>query len=1292
MNKIHFWFWVLSLLSIPSLASSQLFDYNSYFSQSTYGVSKTEDLVYGVGATNYYLYSGSGNVNSKASYQHVTRKPLEMDLFKPDMPASGGRRAVLILIPGSGRSGCLIQGFCSVNTVKQNNLSTSDAHYISQEGNDYNELNDRNNKAINYAKRGMVVVSPNTRYKYHNKEYDKSTANKWSRSDGSSLLNGTSTHLEPLVVDLKRLVRWLSHPTQIARHNIDPNNIYILGSSGAAKMASLAAITGTDTLLTDDPAQLNSGHSDHQFEVNNNNLNVTQKALRGVIIPAGDSNGTRNLQLMNANTDSAFMFWHGTTDRAILHGMAETIEEKCDSVGCATQFYSLPGVEHKTTGQGKTLHTRGGSETVGINGHVHDFMVNHLERGTDSRPEISISSSTVKFSESSGMARIAVSLNRSVNREIRFTMSADQMREVMQPNGAQGAYSLIGKYVANSSDSTGPVAYDQSTGVVYEKTSNLPAAYKNLTNHTSGPGQGNPVVIPSNSNYFNSDFNGKKQVLSIPAGQTSVTFNVGLVNDSLSEQNECFKVRLLNADGARITNAVETITILDDDNPNAGTGVSATCSNPNQSTQPPTIPPTTPPVASAEISVQPNSVGENAGQVTIAIVADIAVSNDVTLSYRTVGGSAESGRDFVAKQGQITIDSGSRNASVSVNISNDSILESDEEFIFELVSVVQGNASLASKRASITITDDDVNVQSVSINSASVGESSGTASIKVVTDRTATQDITLSYRTLDGTAKNGANADFISKQGQVTIRSSERQATIPITINDDSLVENQETFTVELTSVVGGNARIATGKATVTIVSDDTVIKPTLSLRPSNVKETSGTAFVLVSTDKAVTEDITFSYRTESGTATAADNDYEAKFGRATISRSRDSVTIPITINSDAKQEANESFYVKIDAITSGDASIGTGRASVTIIEGSAPVKPSISVLSRSAPEGGGNVSVQLSTDIPTTNDVIVDYRTVVGTAKSSAGDYEYKEGRATVRSGNTSTSVSITVNDDSKVEGDEIFGLQIVRIVSGNAVIGTAKANIKIIDDDTVVKRSLSAVATYVNESSGTAYVQIVSDRPVSGDVVLSYQTVVGTATHQDYNYTQGQVTLKKGREQTSIPITILNDSAIESPETFDVILKKVVSGDAIITRAKATVTVVDDESNRVDISISSRTVREDVEKTSVQVVASRPVPQDTVISYKTVVGTAKSSQGDYLYAEGTVVIPRSKTTASIPITIVDDKKQESDEVFYVKLQRVVSNNANIVIGTSRVTIVDDDQPIPPILPIIMMLLEDDI
>jgi len=91
-------------------------------------------------------------------------------------------------------------------------------------------------------------------------------------------------------------------------------------------------------------------------------------------------------------------------------------------------------------------------------------------------------------------------------------------------------------------------------------------------------------------------------------------------------------------------------------------------------------------------------------------------------------------------------------------------------------------------------------------------------------------------------------------QGQATIRAGFNTTTIPVTILDDDVEENEETFFVDLQQVISGNAEIDIQRSTVTIVDDDDgddepAPTPAFSVRSIFVGEGSGAANVVVRSD-----------------------------------------------------------------------------------------------------------------------------------------------------------------------------------------------------------------------------------------------------------------------------------------------------------------------------------------------------------------------------------------------------------------------------------------------------------
>jgi hypothetical protein len=89
--------------------------------------------------------------------------------------------------------------------------------------------------------------------------------------------------------------------------------------------------------------------------------------------------------------------------------------------------------------------------------------------------------------------------------------------------------------------------------------------------------------------------------------------------------------------------------------------------------------------------------------------------------------------------------------------------------------------------------------------------------VAVTLSSASSQAITVSYRTVDGTAL--AKSDYSATSGTLTFQPGETSRTISVSIKGDRKREVDETFSVQLSNAVG--ATIEDGSATVTILNDD---------------------------------------------------------------------------------------------------------------------------------------------------------------------------------------------------------------------------------------------------------------------------------------------------------------------------------------------------------------------------------------------------------------------------------------------------------------------------------------
>ncbi len=137
-------------------------------------------------------------------------------------------------------------------------------------------------------------------------------------------------------------------------------------------------------------------------------------------------------------------------------------------------------------------------------------------------------------------------------------------------------------------------------------------------------------------------------------------------------------------------------------------------------------------------------------------------------------------------------------------------------------------------------------------------------------------DITFDIATQNNTATT-ANSDYVAKTlTNQLIPAGQQTYTFTVTVNGDAIVENDETFFVNVTNVSG--ATLTDGQGVGTIQNDDL---PSLSINDVSQNEgnagTTTFSFTVSLSTAAPTGGVTFDIATQDNTATVADNDYVAQ-------------------------------------------------------------------------------------------------------------------------------------------------------------------------------------------------------------------------------------------------------------------------------------------------------------------------------------------------------------------------------------------------------------------------------
>jgi T1SS-143 domain-containing protein len=542
--------------------------------------------------------------------------------------------------------------------------------------------------------------------------------------------------------------------------------------------------------------------------------------------------------------------------------------------------------------------------------------------------------------------------------------------------------------------------------------------------------------------------------VTIPAGQSSVTFDIATIDDALAEGSET------------ITVSVGTIT---------GGGFEAIAGSPTQSTLTTTLQDDTGPKGPEDtclVSITgPGSVieGEVASGYTITLSQASTSSVTVQLSY---SGTAESGADYT-KVASVTIPPGVTSYTFGISTTDDALAEGTEQFAvtldaisggsFEAIAVDPAHASvatcilddtgpLAPNGPGTPDAADQVLVSITGPESVVEGETSGGYVVSLSQPAVTDVVVRLVY---SGTATDGV--DYV-RASTVTIPAGQSSTTFHLATIDDALAEGTETITVALGQISGGGFEEIAGnpaKASVTtLLQDDSGPQAPGGGQPPDAHDTvlvaltgpgsviegeTATGYTVTLSQPAQTDvHITLTY---SGTATAG-VDY-TQVVSITVPAGQSWARFDLPTLDDALAEGRESIVVALDTITGGgfEAVLANPLAtSVTtcLVDDAGPggTTPGTEDTVQVSLTGPGQVlegeiatgyTVTLSQAAVTDVAVKLNYS---GTA-TDGSDYT-RVATVTIAAGQTSTRFDIATLPDAAAEGAETYTVALGAISGG--------------------------------------------------------------------------------------------------------------------------------------------------------------------------------------------------------------------------------------------------------------------
>jgi hypothetical protein len=621
-----------------------------------------------------------------------------------------------------------------------------------------------------------------------------------------------------------------------------------------------------------------------------------------------------------------------------------------------------------------------------------------------------------------------------------------------------------------------------------------------------------------------SDYGAASGDLTFPPGQVAQTLSIVVTNDDLTEWSEYFFLCLTNPVFGRIVTPCALGWILDDDAP---------CLQVNTT----------------------NGVMEG-DTLTIEITLDHPSTLTGYVNYATVDATvgeaagagfeaATAGFDYVAQSGLLTFPPGTTNATIGLDISDDTIDETNELFYVRFSNLIALTNCGATQ--TVVIITSIPSPPCITITNMTVVEGNGpftnlmfTALLSWASSRT----VTVNYATADDTA--GSGSDYMRTNGVLRFLPGSTNTNFAVRIYGDCSLEGTEFFRVNFTNAQF--ARLCTTQAIATILDDDP--PPTLCFvtnlvrvgerNPDSINPVTNAVFGLwLSCSSAFTTEV--AYATADGSATWG-VDYLPTNGVVSFLPGQTATNIVVRVLPDYDDETDESFFVELFNPDTNRVTLCTNRATgvITNDDGIGVCITPLAATVLEPSNGTSDVQFTVTLSKPPTSPIRVDFQTVDGSATGSTngifGDYLKTNGAVVFAEGVTTTNLKISVFADAYDEAEEHFSVWLGS--PGYTRLCTNDVPITLIDTNPPCL-TIYDTNIVVTPGNNVAEVLVTLSSPFPLAITVDWFTRNGTAlAGSDYDPGPGRMIFPPGTTNGSIPIRIKPNTRTEPNEYFYVVL----------------------------------------------------------------------------------------------------------------------------------------------------------
>jgi hypothetical protein len=645
--------------------------------------------------------------------------------------------------------------------------------------------------------------------------------------------------------------------------------------------------------------------------------------------------------------------------------------------------------------------------------------------------------------------------------------------------------------------------------------------------------------------------------LKFAARQTSATFSVPIIHDTLNEPNKTVLFKLGNPQGcfAGLGSQSTSLLTITDSNPAGTLSLSAPSYVVNE--------PASPPAAAATITVK------RAG----------GTASGVTVQWTLTDGTASFGTDYSTpgglQTGTLTFGAGATSATFQVLALPESTTEGNKTLGISL-SNPGGGAVLGIPATSVlTVVEEGPSVQFAQAN-YSVSESAKQAVITVKRTGSLAPPMTVDYGMSNGTAQAGT--DYVATSSTLSFGPGVASRTFAVGLLNDNAVAGDKSLNLMLSgaTLAGmpgnylGTTPGAGGAGTATLTITDLQETVAFSVPTYGVSETLPQAIITVKRSGKALGTVTVDYATSDGSAVAADGDYSATSGTLTFGQGVVSRTFAVRVFYQNSDEGTETVNLTLSNAV-GALITGTNPAVLNLLDKEATFH--FSAAKYTLAEAKGKIAIAVARTGSTAAAAFVDYSTSDGSATAGA-DYVTSSGTLTFAPGVVSRTFTVSAINDGVAEPSQTVNLALTQTAPGNPAagdlpIGTpGQAVLTITNAYKAGNAQLSAanysvaepapattidVAITVSRTGGTSAGATVDWTLTDGTAVFGtdYTTLSATQT--------GTLTFAAGQLSQSFVVTVMNDGTSGANKSLGIGLGNPGGGLTLGPQSSATLWIVE-------------------------------------------------------------------------------------------------------------------------------------